>query len=94
MHGIIVIRHNYVEVEVVVIIMVTELIEEVIQQVDITIVNNNGTEQMVVPVDTCGVMIVNRVVVLAVMIVINHKIQVVTAIVKQIQVGGTIRHEK
>ncbi len=77
MHVIIVLRLKYVIVEAVVVI------ERVVQQVDI----------MVVPVELCGVVIINQAV-LVVMIVFNNQLLVVITIVKPTKVGGTVRHEK
>jgi hypothetical protein len=76
-HVIIVLRLKYVIVEAVVVI------ERVVQQVDI----------MVVPVELCGVVIINQAV-LVVMIVFNNQLLVVITIVKPTKVGGTVRHEK
>ncbi len=87
-HVIIVIQHNYAIIEEVVVV-----IERVVQQVDIVTISNNGMDLMVVPVETCGVVVIINQVVLVAMIVFNNKLLVVMVIVNQTTIGGTVHHE-
>ena len=64
-----------------------------VPQVVTIIISNNGMDLTVVPVETCGAVIIKQVMLVAT-IVINNKLLVVMEIDKQIKVGGTIRHEK
>jgi hypothetical protein len=81
-----VIQDKYVTIEVVVVVV----IERVVQRVDIIIISNNGMHLMVVPVETCGLVIIKLVVA---MIVSHNKLVAVMVIVNRIKVGGTVHHE-
>jgi hypothetical protein len=90
-HVIIVIqpKHAIIEEEVAAVVA-----EQVVRLVDIITTHNNGMHQIMVPVETCEVLIVNQVLVVVVTIVFNNKQPVIVVVVKQIKVGGTVRHEK
>jgi hypothetical protein len=91
-HAIIVIQHKYVviEVEGVAVVVLAAVVEQVVQQVDIIIINNNGMDPMAVPV-VIGLAIIKLVVA---MIVFNNKLLAVMGIiVSRIRVGGTVHHE-
>jgi hypothetical protein len=88
-HVIIVIQPKYAIIEEVAVVVA----EQVVRLVDTITTHNNGMHQIMVPVETCEVLIVNQVLVV-VTIVFNHKQPVMVVVVKQIKVGGTVRHEK
>jgi hypothetical protein len=69
------------------------VVEQEVRLVDIITTNNHGMDQIMAPVETCEVVIVNQIL-LVVTNVINNKQPVTVVIVKQIIVGGTVRHEK
>jgi hypothetical protein len=89
-HVIIVIQPKYAIIEEVAVVVA----EQVVRLVDTITTHNNGMHQIMVPVETCEVLIVNQVLVVVVTIVFNNKQPVIVVVVKQIKVGGTVRHEK